>query len=680
MKSLLAPRTVRVLPAVVVLGTLATLAVGRADRTATRAEVAAAREVLFRTAMDGDASPIADALSAVDEDVRIYDIHLSTLANPWMEGRVPGSPGMELAKDYIEYHFRAYGLEAPFPAEGSGENGSGLGYRHQFELRGTMEVTEAGLAALAGGRAMQFEAGTDFNVMGIGGSGAATGGVTFVGYGIDNGPNDWSSFAADTDLTGEIALMLRFEPMDEEGNSRWADRGWSRRAGFGNKLRGVLERGAAGVIIVSPPGANDPRAGELIEPGGGGSGMGSVPVVMMSPEAADRMLAASGGDGSPTITSLRPMADEGGAVMRLDAVASLNAMMERTPMLGENVGGLLRGRGELADEYIVIGGHLDHLGMGYFGSRSGAGQLHPGADDNASGSAGILLMAQRMSERWEDLGDTPRRSILFMCFDGEESGLIGSRAYVDDPIAPVEAHKLMMNFDMIGRITGGRVSVSGANTAEGFGEWLEPYFQRTPLTVVQPERMSGASDHTSFYRRNIPVLFAIIADFHDDYHTPADTAWKINRVGATHASRLFMDIAMDYAMVPEALPFAGSSPSPRRGQAEASTPADSASPAAGGGDAPTRASIRVRFGIRPGDYIEGQDGIPVDAVTEGSSAALAGVVAGDRLVRWDGQKLTSVQDWMVLLARHAPGDTVRIGVIRDGEEMSLEVTLQGRDG
>ncbi len=676
MKSLLAPRTVRILPAVVVLGTLASLAVGRADRTTTREEIITAREVLARTAMDGDASPIADALAAVDEDVRIYDLHLSTLANPWMEGRVPGSPGMELAKDYIEYHLRSYGLEAPFPAEGSGEDGSGLSYRHRFELQGTMEVTEAGLAALAGGRALQFEAGTDFNVLGIGGSGSATGGVTFVGYGIDNGPDDWSSFAADTDLTGEIALMLRFEPMDEEGDSQWADRGWSRRAGFGNKLRGVIERGAAGVIIVSPPSANDPRATELIEAGGGGSGMGSVPVVMMTPEAADRMLAASGGQ-DRSIATLRPMADTGGAVMRLDAVASLNAMMERVPLMGENVGGVLRGRGELADEYIVIGAHLDHLGMGYFGSRSGAGQLHPGADDNASGSAGILLMAQRMAERWEDLGDTPRRSILIMAFDGEESGLNGSRAYVEDPIAPIEAHKLMMNFDMIGRITGGRVSVSGANTAEGFGEWLEPYFQRTPLTVVQPERMSGASDHTSFYRRNIPVLFAIIADFHDDYHTPADTAWKINRVGATHASRLFMDIAMDYAMVSETLPFAGSATPVRRPQAAAETPA---TPAAGGGDAPSRESIRVRFGIRPGTYVEGQDGIPIDAVTEGGSADLAGVVAGDRLVRWDGQKLTSVQDWMVLLARHNPGDTVRIGVIRDGEELSLEVTLQGRDG
>ena len=680
MKSLLAPRTVRILPAVVVLGTLATLAVGRADRTATREEVAAARDVLFRTAMDGAASPIADALAAVDEDVRIYDLHLSTLANPWMEGRVPGSAGMERAKDYIEHHLRAYGLEAPFPAEGSGVDGSGMGYRHRFELQGTMEVTEAGLAALAGGKALQFQAGTDFNVMGIGGSGSATGGVTFVGYGIDNGPDDYSSFAADTDLTGEIALMLRFEPMDEAGNSRWADRGWSRRAGFGNKLRGVIERGAAGVIIVSPPSANDPRATELIEPGGGGSGMGSVPVVMMTPEAADRMLAAGGGGTARSIESLRPMADAGGQVMRLDAVASLNAMMERVPLMGENVGGMLRGRGELADEYIVIGARLDHLGMGYFGSRSGAGELHPGADDNASGSAGILLMAQRMAERWADLGDTPRRSILIMAFDGEESGLNGSRAYVDDPIAPIEAHKLMMNFDMIGRITGGRVSVSGANTAEGFGDWLEPYFQRTPLTVVQPERMSGASDHTSFYRRNVPVLFAIIADFHDDYHTPADAAWKINRVGATHASRLFMDIAMDYAMVDEALPFAGSGTPARRPQAAAEAPAAPAAPAAGGGDAPSRDSIRVRFGIRPGTYVEGQDGIPIDAVTEGGSADLAGVVAGDRLVRWDGQKLTNVQDWMVLLARHNPGDTVRIGVIRDGEELSLEVTLQGRDG
>lgn len=645
------------------------------------ASVAIAANDTTVSAMDGAATPISDALASVDEDVRIFDRHLVTLANPYMEGRVPGSEGMERAKDYIQYHFEMFGLEPPFAVEGSGFEGTGRSFRQPFDLGGTMEVTEAALAALAGGQAMQMEAGTDFNVMGIGGSGSATGGVTFVGYGIDNGPDGYSNFDDDTDLTGEIAMMFRFEPMDADGESQWADGGgWSRRAGFGNKMRAVIDRGAAGVIIVNPPGANDPRAAQLIEAGGGGSGAGPVPVVMMSYDAAESFLDVADSSGR-SLMDMRELADEGVKPMALDGIVSLSAKMERTPLKAENIGGLLPGAGDLADEYIVIGGHMDHLGMGYFGSRSGAGELHPGADDNASGTAGIMLMAQRMSEQWAEMGDTERRSIIFIAFDGEESGLNGSRYYTTDPIAPLEDHVLMMNFDMIGRIENGRVSVSGAKTAEGFGDWLEPYFDATPLTVIQPERMSGASDHTSFFRRDVPVLFAIIADFHDDYHTPRDVAWKINRVGATHASRLFMDIAMGMAVEPERLAFAANDNAPRRrasnpGGAAASASAASA-PAAGG---PGLSDIKVRFGIRPGAYDPDEAGIPIAGVTEGGSAELAGVMEGDSLVRWNGQKITSVDDWMTLLAQHEPGDTVKIGVERDGEEITLEVTLQARGG
>jgi hypothetical protein len=676
-------RPARFVPVVTLIGLTATLALAGGNRiegalSSTDSSVTTTRSTFTGTSVrsvltkeDGAKTPIADALRGVDENVRIFDNHLSTLANPYMEGRVPGSEGMERAKDYIEYHLRQFGLEPAFPVEGSGVDGSGLSYRQPFALPGTNEVTKAEMAGLAGGRAFEFTAGEDFNVMGIGGSGDVTAGITFVGYGIDNGPDGWSSFAADTDLTGEIAVMLRFEPMDEDGNSQWADRGWSRRAGFGNKLRGVIDRGAAGVIIVSPPDANDPRAMELIEPGGGGRGNGSVPVVMMTAEAADAFLSRADAEGR-SLSDMRRAADAGGAVVPLEGIVSISAMMERIPLMAENVGGLLRGKGDLADEYIVIGGHLDHLGMGYFGSRSGAGSLHPGADDNASGSAGILLMAQRMAEQWEALGDTPRRSILMVCFDGEESGLNGSRYYVDNPIAPIEKHPLMMNFDMIGRLQDGRVSVFGGNTADGFSEWLEPFYEETPLTVVVPERMSGASDHVPFYRRNIPVLFAICADFHDDYHTPDDVAWKINRIGGTYASLLFMDIAMSYAQRAETFPFAGSTPAGgQAGRAAAAAPTS---------DAPARAGIQVRFGIRPGSYIEGEEGIPIDDVTAGGSAAEAGVLAGDRLLRWDGRKLDSVQAWMTLLATHRPGDSVNIGVLRDGEEITLTVTLQGRDG
>jgi hypothetical protein len=299
--------------------------------------------------------------------------------------------------------------------------------------------------------------------------------------------------------------------------------------------------------------------------------------------------------------------------------------------------------------------------MGYFGSRSGPGELHPGADDNASGSAAIMMMADKIKRHYDALpADADARSVLVIAFSGEESGLNGSRHYANNPIVPMDDHALMINFDMIGRIKDGRLSVSGYHTGEGMKEWLQPYFADTPLNVVQMDRMSGASDHTSFANKQVPVLFGIIADFHQEYHTPRDVSPMINRVGAVDTLNLFTKIVIDAATRAERFSFASSSTAPRERAAQAAGP-------------------RVRFGIMPG-YVEGDDkgGVLIEDVTEGGSAATAGIVAGDRLVRWDGQKIADIYAWMELLGKHNPGDVVKVGVLRAETEVTLEVTLQGR--
>src|SRR5690606_18079251 len=181
-------------------------------------------------------------------------------------------------------------------------------------------------------------------------------------------------------------------------------------------------------------------------------------------------------------------------------------------------------------------------------------------------------------------------SILFLLFSGEESGLHGSRWYVDHPIRPIERHALMVNFDMIGRIQNGRLSVSGTDTAAGMREWLAPLFAESPLEIVEPHNMSGASDHAAFYGKRVPVLFAIIADFHSDYHTPGDVSWKINRVGAVHTVHLFERVLLAAATRPDPFVFEGSD---TRGHDHAGVH----------GDAPvTRGAIRVRFGVMPATY------------------------------------------------------------------------------
>jgi len=602
-------------------------------------------------------TPLANALASASEDVRLYDEYLVMLASPYMEGRVPGSDGMERAKDYVEYHFRQYGLEPAFPSEVDGETIDFSSYRDPFPLGGVWEVKSEKLAALVAGEAMSFRPETDFVFTGLGGDGKPTAEAVFVGYSIDNGPDGWSSYGEEDDLTGKIAIMFRFEPMDEEGKSLWSDDdGWSGRAAFNNKIRAARERGAEGVLVINTPGAADERVKELTRFSGG---RGSMPVMMMTPEAGEKLLSAADPEGR-SLMELRQLADQGGGIVELEGMVSMNGEGERESLRAENVGGLLRGRGDLADEYIVVGGHLDHLGMGYFGSRSGPGTLHPGADDNASGSAGVMLLAKKMAATYAATPeDEPMRSILFMCFSGEESGLNGSRHYVNDPIVPLEQHVIMVNWDMIGRIQDGRVIVSGMHTGEGLGEFIQPYIDSSPLDVQTPPTMSGASDHTSFFQKQIPVLFSIIADFHGDYHTPDDVSWKINRVGAVHTVNMYHDIVLGLARNAERFEF-----SEGEGQ-QAAAPSPSI-------------NIKVRVGVMPASYDNDEPGIPIASVSPDSPAERGGMQDGDRLVRWDGQKIGSVQDWMQMLSKHEPGDEVKIGVKRDGEEVTLTLKLEAR--
>ncbi len=602
---------------------------------------------------DGSAkAPLTDA----DEAVIVYNGYISTLASEHMAGRLPGTPGMERAKAFVEHYFAAAGLEPGFPDEGGAEFAS---YRQAFPLGGSLDVTGEGLSGTVGGDAIEFEAGSDFTATGMGRSGEVTGRPVFVGYSVENEAEGYPGFEEGDDLTGQIAVMLRFEPMDEGGRSRWAGRGeWSRRASFRAKLRAIEDLNPAAIIIANPPECWDPRSETLLPSGGGGTRMSDVPVVFMSVDAADEMAKAMDPEGR-SMTALKALADEGRTMIEFNGELSVDVTLERTSVMGENVGGVLRGRGELAHEWIVVGGHLDHLGMGDFGSRSGPGKLHPGADDNASGSAGVMLFADMMAESYAGLPeDANLRSVLFACFSGEESGLNGSRYYASNTIAPIEDHVLMMNFDMIGRVQNDRLSVSGYGSGDGMEEWLEPYFDASPLDVQGSLVGNGASDHTSFLNQDVPVIFGIIADFHQDYHTPEDVLSKINRVGAVETIRLFHDIAMGMSQRSERFAFA----SGRR--------------AAGGG--PRMADIKIRFGVMPGNYDEDAGGVEIASVTDGGSAALAGVESGDVLVRWDGQKVLDVAAWMGMLANHEPGDEIKVGVKRSGEELTLDVTLQAR--
>lgn len=593
---------------------------------------------------------ITEAYRAASPRVVLFSEHVAVLASPWMEGRLPGTRGMERAMEYMEWNFRRAGLEPAVPVAGSDLRS----FRQPFELGSNPTFSGQSLEVLGDDASATFALGREFEFTSLGSAGEVEGPLVFIGYSIEEGPDGYTSFRDEEDLTGKVAMMLRFEPMDEEGQSRWAERGWSSAAGFARKFAAVARRNPAAVILVNPPGAADPRARTLSR---GGGSMISCPVAMMTPEAAARLVELVDSEGR-SLLDWRRLADEGHPSFDLpEALVRVAGAIEQTPVVAENVVGLLRGRGRLADEYIVVGAHLDHLGYGDFGSRRGAGQLHPGADDNASGSAGIMLIADTLAARYAALpAESDLRSILFIGFSAEESGLNGARHYVRNPLAPLAQHMLMMNFDMIGRIENRRLRLAGLGSAGDLKEWVRPFYEASGLEIVEEDGGGGGSDHAPFASAGVPVLFSIIADFHGDYHTPDDTADKINREDAVRAADLFTELAFAAAQ-----------------RSERFTPAasESANRVRGG------QRLAVRVGMRSRSDPAG--GLEVVEITPNGAAEAAGLQAGDRIVLWDKEPIASREELVASLRAKAAGEVVSVTFVRDGAEQLVYLTLQAAE-
>lgn len=639
-----------------------------------------------------------------------YKQHLFTLADPSMEGRAPGSAGIEKAAVYIEGQLKSFGLAPAFPTakpgEAAAEGAARDSYRQWFNHGGRL-VASTQVVALPEKPDQVFAAGTDFNVVGLSSSAKATGKLVFAGYAINEPDRQWTTFADDANLNGAIVMVLRFEPMTDQGKSKWSDdSGWSIAAGLESKVRRAFAAGAGGVVIVNPPGAADARVKTLETVDSLTSRRsGQGPVVMMTPEAADRLLASCGS--TRNLLSLREAADAKAEVIEIGGSVTLEAKIDRQAIETANVGGMLRGKGALADEIVVIGAHYDHLGMGLFGSMSsdGRNKLHPGADDNASGSSGNLLVAEQMAKAYAALpAGASARSVLFLWFSAEESGLNGSRYYTRNMIAPAEKHTIMLNMDMIGSLRQGRLEVTGLATADGLKDFVTPYFDHSGMNIGRKPGGLGPSDHASFFLAKVPVLF-FFTGLTKQYHSPADTADTINTEGAAQVCDLVYRLGMDFATTTRKMPYAETDESRRsespmadvssRGGSRVNPDTNAAAPSAqpsdphaagqqdpnaavgstGGG---SMRGVKVRFGIAPGDYSGSDPGVLVGDVYPDTSAAAAGLKAGDLITKWNTTEVKSVEDWMPLLSAHEPGDVVKITYVRDGKTMTTEAKLKGR--
>ncbi|MFN0134074.1 MAG: M28 family peptidase [Phycisphaerales bacterium] len=631
-------------------------------------------------------SPIATLLAALPADVRDYHQHIITLSNPFFEGRVPGSRGSRYAADYIEMNFNKSGLAPAFSTSDKSADGTEVitlntSFRQPFQAYTELRVVEQSVRFNLGGNGeLALKPEKDAVALGFSGTGNAAAPVVFVGYAIDDDDQLYSTFNDDTDLAGKIALVLRFEPMNADGQSRWTRDGtWSPAASLDAKIDAIAARKPAGIILVNPPGAADPRAKRLSTARETrGSRARTFPIVMASTESVEKLVAAA--DGSPTLRQLRERADREGTVIPLDGVsASLSTKISIDPVMTDNVGAVLRGKGDLADQYIIIGAHFDHVGLGPIGaSPENVGKLHPGADDNGSGTVGLIMAAAKLAQAYDMLPQgAPARSVLFLAFSAEEAGLIGSDFFVKHPSIPLDRVYAMLNMDMIGRLRNGELEIEGTESAEGFYDFAKPYFDSSGLNIKHGSSVSNNSDHASFYRKKLPVLF-FFTGLHRDYHTPTDQGHTVNPVGAVRVLTLAADLALGLAQRTEPLKFTPRHQARTLPAAPAADPAANPHAAADPAANPGPVRGRVRFGIAPGNYADDKPGIEVADVYEGTSAADAGIKIGDRLIRWKGQEVKTVEDWMPMLGACKPGDVVDVVVLREGKELELKVTLKAR--
>ena len=515
------------------------------------------------TTVDAGNINLRQVFEDLGPDATLWYQHVQTLANPFFEGRQAGSRGFELATEYVEFYMTLYGLEPAFPAAedeelGGATDAAWVSYRQPFQFGG-FPRREFDLQGefLAIGDAT-FDHGSDFVVLPQSGGEMVTAGVTFCGYAIAEGEDGYTSFEDDTDLEGRIALVLGYEPLNDEGESQWSDRRFSRRASVSRKVDALTERGAAAVIVVNPPGAVDgsttlPRLGRRAS-----GEVQDIPVVQVSADVAEYIFELGDREGHD-LHSWRRGADldeintfDLSDDLLVTVSGQSNMVVKRSSFESYNVGGVLRGKGDLADKWIVLGGHYDHVGYG-----RGNGSVHPGADDNASGTSGMLILAKRLTEHYaQSDDDDDLRSILFMAFGAEEAGLRGSAHYVKEPTLDLEDISLMINMDMIGRLRSNEIMLGGTGTAEEYDELLLRHVEPSGLIVKAQPQGRGPSDHSNFFGAGVPVLF-FFSGLHAEYHQPGDHAYTVDPIGAIRAVDLAESITMDVVSRAEQLTYVG---------------------------------------------------------------------------------------------------------------------------
>ncbi len=528
-----------------------------------------------------------DAVAEIRNDV-FY------LASDELAGRKPGSQGDHLSREYIIKQFETLSIRPYFK----------MGYEQEFSVPNRVDRPKDGNYLIVKGKALSID--EDYYPVRYSGSGRVNGETEYVSFGIESRKLKRDDID-DEDLKGKIAILEISSPDGIHPHSKYKD--WH---DIPKRLQLLQKKGAKAVILIHTEGnANSPKSKfKSLDSKG-------MPVVYVSNAKIAKKLKRS---------------------RAVDLGVSMQAIEDVTYNVGAKIN-----NGQ--SRTIVIGAHYDHLGWGGEGSRYRGEEemIHNGADDNASGVAGLLALARFLATT-EDPA-MRRFNYLFLAFSGEEMGLLGSKYFVDEVAHREKDWHYMLNMDMIGRMEEEKLAISGVGTSPMWKEIIEPI--QCGLTIETSEGGVGPSDHTSFYYADIPVLH-FFTGTHEDYHKPSDDAEKINSVGIYHTLSLICSIIRN---TPQSADF------PFTATKVESTKAP---------------RFSVTLGVMP-DYLYSGEGMKIDGVSKGKPASNAGLQAGDIITQLGKVQVSDMQTYMQALAQFKQGDKATLLYRREGEVKEAEI-------
>jgi hypothetical protein len=562
--------------------------------------------------------------------------HITYLASDELEGRKAGTQGDSLAATYIRDKFRAAGAEL------QGDNGF-----QYFSLVAGVSQGDGNAFFVNGQKA---DVSVDFMPLSFSSSGTVDAEVIFAGYGITgiSGDINWDDYAS-ADVKGKWVMVLRGDPEPENQNSAFIPLATDR-----SKALTARDKGAAGLILVSPSGMEkkdvplDLSYDKTVSDAG-------IPVVSVTRMLASKILQLP----VTAIDSLEKIMLGKVLPVSLRPETKVKASTDviRQKVISRNVMAVIPGSDiSMRNEYIVVGAHYDHLGMGGAGSGSRVPDLHAvhgGADDNASGVASLIELAEWFGKS----ENRTSRSLLFVSFGAEEMGLVGARHFVANSPVSLKSIKAMINMDMVGRLNAESpvVTISGTGTFTVADSLVDALSSTAAFEVRKVADGYGPSDHAAFYGEGIPVLF-LTTGAHSDYHTPDDNVDRINFPGQVKVTEFVATLSTGLGNMKSAPIFKESGTRSQAGH--------------------YGRNLKVTLGIMP-DVSGGETsgGMKVEGVRKDGPAERSGMLKGDVIIAINGLPVSNIYDYMSRLGKLRAGERANIEVLRDGKKEVLIVQL-----